>query len=71
MIAPYGPQASAQPDGNSPPEGDRDDVIGAEHYDRKTLAPPRFQRVTSSCGALVFWTGRKRLERISVMEKRQ
>jgi hypothetical protein len=34
------------------------------------LAPPRFQRFTSDCGALLFWTGRKRLERIGVMEKR-
>jgi hypothetical protein len=61
---------SAQPDCTSYPEGDLDDVLGVENYNRKTLAPPRFQRFTSDCGALLFWTGRKRLERIGVMEKR-
>lgn len=33
--------------------------------------PPQCQRVTSDCGVLVFWTGRKRLEPLGRMEKRK
>ena len=29
-------------------------MLGVENYNRKTLAPPRFQRFTSDGGALVF-----------------
>ncbi|MCA0375743.1 MAG: carboxypeptidase-like regulatory domain-containing protein [Gemmatimonadetes bacterium] len=50
---------------------DLDDVLGVEIYNRKTLAPPQFQSFTSDCGALVFWTGRKRLERIGVLQARK
>jgi hypothetical protein len=46
-------------------------VLGVEINNRKTLAPPQFQRVNSVCGALVCWTGRKWLERIGAMEKRK
>jgi hypothetical protein len=46
-------------------------VLGVEISNRKTLAPPQFQRFTSDCGALVFWTGGKWLKRIGVMETRK
>jgi hypothetical protein len=46
-------------------------VLGVEIDNRKTLAPSQLQSFTSDCGALVFWTGRKRLEPIGIMEKRK
>jgi len=50
---------------------DLDDVLGVEIYNRRTLARPQSQSFGSDCGALVFWTGRKRLERIGAMENRK
>ena len=46
-------------------------MLGVEISNRKTLAPPQFQRFTSECGALVSWTDRKWLKRIGVMETRK
>ena len=50
---------------------DLNDVLGVEIYTRKALAPPQYQSFTSDCGAIVFWTGRKRLEAIGLAPKRR
>jgi hypothetical protein len=70
VIAPYAPQEIGPARLQFISQGQSRRRAFAENCNRKTLAPPRFQRFTSDCGALLFWTGRKRLERIGVMEKR-
>lgn len=49
---------------------DLNDVLAVEIYTRKTQAPVQYQSFTSDCGAIVFWTGRKRLEKIGLAPKR-